>query len=193
MSESKKESMGMLALVLFLITFITALLLGVVNQVTSPLIAKNNENTRAAGNGLKSSPALSSWKRTRARFLSDDKNVPSIQNIYVAQKDGEDVGYCMEVLPSGFGGTLTVVVGINSDGTVAGAKVTKHSETPGLGAKSQSDPTWIVQFAGKPADGSLAVTKDGGDINAITGATITSRAVTKAVNTAATYVQGLAS
>ncbi len=192
MSESKKESMGMLALVLFLITFITALLLGVVNQVTSPLIAKNNENTRAAAMA-EIIPGAEFVEADPSEVLSDDKNVPSIQNIYVAQKDGEDVGYCMEVLPSGFGGTLTVVVGINSDGTVAGAKVTKHSETPGLGAKSQSDPTWIVQFAGKPADGSLAVTKDGGDINAITGATITSRAVTKAVNTAATYVQGLAS
>ena len=109
------------------------------------------------------------------------------------QKDGETVGYCMEVLPSGFGGTLTVVVGINTDGTVAGAKVTSHAETPGLGAKAQADPTWIPQFAGKPADGSLAVTKDGSDIVPITGATITSRAVTKAVNTAASYVQSLAS
>ena len=121
-----------------------------------------------------------------------DKETPAIQNIYEAQKDGETVGYCMEVLPSGFGGTLTVVVGINTDGTVAGAKVTSHAETPGLGAKAQSDPTWIVQFAGQAADGSLAVTKDGGTINSITGATITSRAVTLAVNTAASYVQSLA-
>ena len=59
--------------------------------------------------------------------------------------------------------------------------------------RAQADPTWIPQFAGKPADGSLAVTKDGGDIVPITGATITSRAVTKAVNTAASYVQSLAS
>ena len=85
-----------------------------------------------------------------------------------------------------------IIPGINLDGTVAGAKVTAHAETPGLGAKSQSDPTWITQFAGQPADGSLAVTKDGGTINAITGSTITSRAVTLAVNTAASYVQSLA-
>ena len=128
-----------------------------------------------------------------AEVPSPDKDTPAIQNIYEMQKDGETVGYCMEVLPSGFGGTLTVVVGINTDGTVAGAKVTSHAETPGLGAKAQADPTWIPQFAGKPADGSLAVTKDGGDIVPITGATITSRAVTKAVNTAASYVQSLAS
>ena len=81
--------------------------------------------------------------------------------------------------------------GINADGTVAGAKVTSHAETPGLGAKSQADPNWITQFAGQTADGQLKVAKDGGTINAITGATITSRAVTDGVNTAAAYVATL--
>ena len=80
---------------------------------------------------------------------------------------------------------------INADGTVAGAKVTSHAETPGLGAKSQADPNWITQFAGQTADGQLKVAKDGGTINAITGATITSRAVTDGVNTAAAYVATL--
>ncbi len=191
MSEAKKESMGMLALVLFLITFITALLLGFVNQATAPLIERNNEETRAAAMA-ELIPDAEFVEADPSSVPAPDKETPAIQNIYEAQKDGETVGYCMEVLPSGFGGTLTVVVGINSDGTVAGAKVTSHSETPGLGAKAQSDPTWITQFAGQPADGSLAVTKDGGTINAITGSTITSRAVTLAVNTAATYVQSLA-
>ncbi|WP_164706787.1 RnfABCDGE type electron transport complex subunit G [Intestinibacillus sp. Marseille-P6563] len=191
MSEAKKESMGMLALMLFLITFITALLLGFVNQVTAPQIAKNNEATRAAAMA-EIIPDAEFVEAEPSEVPAPDKETPAIQNIYEAQKDGETVGYCMEVLPSGFGGTLTVVVGINTDGTVAGAKVTSHAETPGLGAKAQSDPTWIVQFAGQAADGSLAVTKDGGTINSITGATITSRAVTLAVNTAASYVQSLA-
>ena len=89
------------------------------------------------------------------------------------------------------GVNLTMIVGINADGTVAGAKVTSHAETPGLGAKSQADPNWITQFAGQTADGQLKVAKDGGTINAITGATITSRAVTDGVNTAAAYVATL--
>lgn len=191
MSEAKKESMGMLALMLFLITFITALLLGFVNQVTAPQIAKNNEATRAAAMA-EIIPDAEFVEAEPSEVPAPDKETPAIQNIYEAQKDGETVGYCMEVLPSGFGGTLTVVVGINLDGTVAGAKVTSHAETPGLGAKAQSDPTWIVQFAGQAADGSLAVTKDGGSVVPITGSTITSRAVTLAVNTAASYVQSLA-
>lgn len=192
MSEAKKESMGMLALVLFLITFITALLLGFINQVTAPQIAKNNEATRAAAME-ELIPGAEFTAAEVTEVPAPDKETPAIQNIYQAQKDGETVGYCMEVLPSGFGGQLTVVVGVNMDGTIAGAKVTKHAETPGLGAKAQADPTWIPQFEGKAADGALAVTKDGGDIVPITGATITSRAVTLAVNTAAKHVQGLAS
>ena len=192
MNEAKKESMGMLIVVLFLITFITALLLGFVNQVTAPKIAENNEKTRAAA----MAELIPDAKFVEAEVFevpAPDKETPALQNIYEAQKDGETVGYCMEVLPSGFGGTLTVVVGINADGTVAGAQVTKHAETPGLGAKAQADPTWIPQFAGQAADGSLAVTKDGGSIVPITGATITSRAVTLAVNTAANHVLSLAS
>ena len=77
-----------------------------------------------------------------------------------------------------------MIVGINADGTVAGAKVTSHAETPGLGAKSQADPNWITQFAGQTADGQLKVAKDGVTINAITGATITSRGVCEAVTSA---------
>ena len=190
MSEAKKESMGMLALVLFLITFITALLLGFVNLVTAPQIEKNKEATRAAAMA-QLIPNAEFEPAEVTEVPAPDKNTPAIQNIYKAVIDGETVGYCMEVLPSGFGGTLTVVVGVNLDGTIAGAQVTSHAETPGLGAKAQADPTWIPQFAGKPADGSLAVTKDGGDIVSITGATITSRAVTLAVNTAANYVLSL--
>lgn len=130
MSEAKKESMGMLVVVLFLITFITALLLGFVNQVTAPQIEKNNEATRAAAMA-ELIPEAEPVQAEPAEVPSPDKDTPAIQNIYEMQKDGETVGYCMEVLPSGFGGTLTVVVGINTDGTVAGAKVTSHAETPG--------------------------------------------------------------
>lgn len=190
MSEAKKESMGMLALVLFLITLITALLLAVVNQATAPVIARNNENTRAAAMAELIPDA--EFQQLESPAPSEDKAVPTIDNVYAAVSGGETVGWCMEVYPSGFGGTLTIVVGINADGTVAGAKVTKHSETPGLGAKAQADPNWITQFAGMAADGSLAVTKDGGTVTPITGATITSRAVTLAVNTAADYAASLA-
>ena len=186
MSENKKGGMGEivnLIVVLGLITLICALLLGVVNQVTAPKIAENQAATR----NLAMAEIIPGAEFTDLQTTVDGE-VP-ITGVYEAVIGGETVGYCVEVTPSGFGGALTMIVGINADGTVAGAKVNGHAETPGLGAKAQSD--WINQYAGAAADGSLAVTKDGGTIASITGATITSRAVTAGVNTAANYVASL--
>ena len=187
--DSSKKGGGilMLVVVLGLITFVCALLLGVINSVTKDKIEQNGIETR--------NQAMSEIipdVEVPADFATPaDKNQPVVSGVYKATLDGADAGYCVEVNPKGFGGALKMIVGINADGTVAGIKVTEASETPGLGAKSQSDKNWIAQFAGQPADGSLAVSKDGGTINAITGATITSRAVTLGVNTAANCVASL--
>lgn len=190
MDSSKKEGgIVQLVVVLGLITLVCALLLGVINGVTKDKIAENAVKTR--NEAMAEIIPGAEFEDTNTTVPAPDKSTPAISGVYKATINGEDAGYCVQVEPSGFGGTLTLIVGINADGTVAGAKVTAHGETPGLGAKSQADPNWITQFAGQPADGSLAVTKDGGTINAITGATITSRAVTLGVNTAANYVASL--
>lgn len=192
--DSSKKGGGilMLVVVLGLITFVCALLLGVVNGVTKDKIEQNGIETRNAAMSEIIPDAEFSDVEVPADFASPaDKNQPVVSGVYKATLDGADAGYCVEVNPKGFGGALKMIVGINADGTVAGIKVTEASETPGLGAKAQSDKNWIAQFAGQPADGSLAVTKDGGTINAITGATITSRAVTLGVNTAANCVASL--
>ena len=108
-----------------------------------------------------------------------------------SQKGGADM-YGFNQMPSyqrqeikqvnGFGGALSVMVGITEDGKVYNTSVISHSETPGLGAKCQSDEGFLGQFRGlDPASARLAVTKDGGDIDAITASTITSRAYTLAV------------
>ncbi len=101
---------------------------------------------------------------------------------YVARKNGNVVGAAFESVSSeGYGGDIAVMVGINTDATVQGVQVLAHKETPGLGA-------WITgeafrgQFSGRPLSGTRwAVAKDGGDIDQITAATISSRAVTRAV------------
>ena len=87
--------------------------------------------------------------------------------------------------PKGFGGALTVMVGLAQDGTVLGYKVLESSETPGLGAKADF---WFQKgqkgdIIGKTA-GSLKVSKDGGDVDAITASTITSRAFLRCINAA---------
>ena len=84
---------------------------------------------------------------------------------------------------NGFGGPLTVLVGVFYDGTVFATKVLSHSETPGLGAKcSDAMSDFVLQFQGfDPKSKQLKVSKDGGDVDAITASTITSRAYTQAV------------
>ena len=201
MENSKKEGgIVQLVVVLGLITFLCALILGVINGVTKDKIAQNAVETRNAAMAEIIPDAdfedmdvnLSAEDVAAAGVsLPAGRTAAAITGVYKATKDGADAGYCVQVTPKGFGGVLTMIVGINADGTIAGAKVTSHAETPGLGAKSQADPNWITQYAGQTADGQLQVTKDGGTINAITGATITSRAVTDGVNTAAAYVATL--
>ena len=86
---------------------------------------------------------------------------------------------------TGFGGPLTLMVGIDEAGKVVNTVVLSHSETPGLGAKCATEASFIDQFKGfDPAAQRLAVRKDGGDIDAITASTITSRAYSEAVQQA---------
>lgn len=94
-------------------------------------------------------------------------------------------GCAIMVTTSGFGGPLSLMVGVREDGTVHNTVALSHSETPGLGAKCQTDQKFIGQFQGwNPAEKKLVVKKDGGDVDAITASTITSRAYTLAVATA---------
>ena len=101
---------------------------------------------------------------------------------------GEE-GYVVETnSPNGFGGAIDMMAGINSAGEVTGLAIITHAETSGLGSKA-TDPEWQAQFAG--ATDIVSVTKDGGTIEAITGSTITSRAVCDGVNAARAVVEAL--
>lgn len=112
---------------------------------------------------------------------------------YRARKDGAPVAVAMEVIaPDGYSGRIDLLVAIKADGTLAGVRVVTHKETPGLGdyidiAKSN----WISGFDGKALladkDGDWQVKKDGGQFDYMAGATITPRAVVKAVHHALQY------
>lgn len=79
----------------------------------------------------------------------------------------------------GYGGDIGLMVGINMENDqIVGARVTTHAETPGLGARAKNDPKFVSQFSGKPIDANLALKADNGTIDAMSGATVTSRAVT---------------
>ena len=170
--KNKNESIVLyvarLALTLLIITGVVAAALAGVNSVTAPVIAQLNEQkTQQAielvlpGGGEEiAAPAVSA--------------AAPIGTVY----RGEN-GYAVEVLPSGFDNTITMMVGIDNEGNVLGISVVKHTETAGLGAvaaaTTSAGEAFRAQFVGQ--SGSVSVSKDGGQIDAITGATITSRAV----------------
>jgi Na+-translocating ferredoxin:NAD+ oxidoreductase subunit G len=104
---------------------------------------------------------------------------------FVGAFDGKPTTVVFEVFGKGYGDDIGLAVAINmDDDTFTGVGVTTHKETPGLGAMAKDDPVFASQFKGKPVADSIAVSQDGGDISALSGATITSRAVCAAATEA---------
>ncbi|MDD7771434.1 MAG: RnfABCDGE type electron transport complex subunit G [Firmicutes bacterium] len=166
-----------LTLVLLLITAVVAALLGLVDSITRDKIAA------ATREKLETSMALVLQADTYAPV----ENTPAeVAAVYEARTGDALTGYVIEVKPSGFGGEIDMLVGVDANCTVTGVSIISHGETSGLGAvaaaNSQAGVSFRSQFAG--TSGTLAVKKDGGKIDALTGATVTSRAVTDGVNTA---------
>ena len=110
---------------------------------------------------------------------------------YVSTANGVPAAYAVKSSTIGFGGPLTLMVGVLPDGTVYNTSVLSHSETPGLGAKCNTDAKFMDQWKGLGADKVIKVTKDGGDIDAITASTITSRAYSLAVSNAVAFVKSI--
>ena len=182
----KTESLAMyvlrLAGTLFLITAIVALALAGVNSITAPAIAQlNAEKTQAAIEAV-----LPGGYETMVENYADETGL--VSKVYQGAN-----GYALEVLPGGFDNTITMMVGVDFEGKVLGISIVKHTETAGLGAvaaaTTSAGETFRGQFVG--TSGSVAVTKDGGELDAITGATITSRAVCAGVNAALKIVENM--
>ncbi len=110
------------------------------------------------------------------RFKISDGDIERI--FFVGIFDGKASRVILETSSSGFADTLGLMLGIDvDDDKIMSAGVTTHKETPGLGAKAATDPSWITQFKGISVLNEIKITNDGGEINAISGATVTSRAV----------------
>jgi electron transport complex protein RnfG len=117
------------------------------------------------------------------RFKLKDGDVE--HTFFVGVIDGAPRAVTLEASGKGYGGDVGLMVGIDTkDNKIVGVSVTTHSETPGMGAKAQTDPSFVAQFKELPLKEQVKVTGDGGSINAISGATITSRAVCSATNDA---------
>ena len=171
-----------LAGTLLLICAVTAGLLAGVNAITAPVI----EELNAAKTQEAISAVLPGGFDTELTDFNDATGI--VTKVY--QGEG---GYAVEVGPGGFDNTITMMVGIDNEGKVLGISVVSHTETAGLGAvAADGTPKGIAfrdQFVGQ--SGSVSVTKDGGTMDAITGATITSRAICVGVNAALDCVAGL--
>ncbi len=124
------------------------------------------------------------------RFTLKDGDVEI--TFFVGVFDGEPRGVAFETSGKGYGGDVGLMVGIDvKDNQLMGVSVTTHGETPGMGAKAKSDPSFTAQFNDLALEQPVAVTQDGGSINAISGATITSRAVSSAATDADKIYQKL--
>ena len=179
--ESTVHYVLRLTLTLFAITAVVACCLAAVNGVTKPRIAAAKEaKTQQA------IEAVLPGGGEAVEGFTDETG--TVSKVYASQK-----GYAVEVNPAGFGGPITMMVGISPEGKVLGVSIIAQTETAGLGAVCGAKTSAGEAFRGQYADqsGILAVTKDGGTIDAITGATITSRAVTNGVNAALACVAAM--
>ena len=157
---------------LLIITSAVAVALAGVNMITAPVIdAQNAKKTQDA---------------IELVLPGGGEAVAFPATNLVSKVYASEAGYAVEVTPGGFDNTITMMVGIDKAGKVQGISIISHTETAGLGAVAAAGTpageAFRDQFVG--ASGSVAVTKDAGQIDAITGATITSRAVCDGVNAA---------
>ncbi len=171
-----KSTFKNMVVCLTLICIICSALLAGVYALTKAPIEQANAN--------KLSSAISEVLPAFAT-LSEEKSVTLDGKTWsyyeVADSTGAVLGYAIKSAVGGFGGPVSLMVGVLPDGTIYNTKTLSHSETPGLGAKC-TEPAFADQFRNlDPSVTKLSVKKDGGDIDAITAATITSRAYTDAV------------
>ncbi len=178
-----ESSLKNMLLVLTGVTVVSVAILAVVNELTKGPIEIANAKA------LSDAVAL-----VVPGFDNDpiaDKKVENLDGVeyavYPASKEGKSIGAAVEATSMGFGGELKVLVGFDADGNILDYSILSHSETPGLGSKSTE---WFKKgnkgdITGmNPKDGALTVSKDGGQVDAITASTITSRAFLRAVNAA---------
>ena len=187
----KKLESSLLNMVLVLtgVAVVMGGILAYVNHLTEGPIAE--QKTKALADGIKSVMGADDVTVAKTDIVkqNDDKGKELTYIIYQTKDaKGQDLGAAVESTTGGFGGDLKVLVGFNPEGKILGYTLLEHAETPGLGAKADK---WFQKgekgdIIGKDPADPLTVSKDGGQVDAITASTITSRAFLLAVNNAYT-------
>mgnify|MGYP000653578319 CR=1 FL=1 len=178
-----ESSLKNMVVVLTAITVIATGLLAYVNQLTAGPIAE--ANAKALSDAI--AVVVPGFDNNPAEAPETIELDGATYKIYKATKGGEFIGAAVESSANGFGGALSVLVGFDKEGNIIDYSLLSHAETPGLGSKAAD---WFKKGAKgditgmNPGQGALVVNKDGGQIDAITASTITTRAFLKAVNNA---------
>ncbi|HHJ09976.1 MAG TPA: RnfABCDGE type electron transport complex subunit G [Bacteroidetes bacterium] len=185
---AKKESTLLsMFLALFLVTLISATILGFVYEFTKDAIAAS----RAAKQTEALKKVLPPFNNNPVQEMYKKAVDGDTLYFFPAREDSALVGIAVNTFsPKGFSGMIRIMVGFLPDGTIKDVAVLEHKETPGLGEKMvRNKSNWSVQFQGKnPKTYRLAVKKDGGDVDAITASTISSRAFCDALERAYKYL-----
>ena len=179
------------AMVLFIITLVAGVLLGLVYMITKDPIAKQNEKTKIAAynsvfSGLDRYEELDSLDEAQKAVDAEELDGVTVNEIVKAYDSSDkELGYIITVTDAnGYGGDIKMTVGIDSTGTITGLEILDISETAGLGMKAK-EASFREQFKGIKAD-KITYTKNGksadNEIDAISSATITTNAVTGGVN-----------
>ncbi len=177
-----------LAVTLLITCAVVAAALGGVNAVTADKIADiNRENTEKAMKAVVADPDATEFsdamELTETMTAAASGAGASLDSVYQATANGENAGYAIKVVASGSQGSIEMMVGVDGEGAVTGVSIVKNSETKGIGSKVMENQNGVLdQFIGKSAaDGTLTV---GSNVDAITGATVSTRGVTTGVNAA---------
>ncbi len=168
------------AAVLLIICMVAAGLLGFVNQITLAPIAAQEQ--------LAKEESMTAVLKDADSFGEEQEvNEGNITTVTPAlDASGNEIGYAVAITTKGFSAGLQLMFGVDTEGVITGLSIVDCSgETPGLGANAANE-SFYGQFEGM--SGNIAVTKDGGEVEALTGATITSRAIADAANEAINYV-----
>ena len=160
---------------LFVICLVATFLLGMTNSVTAPIIEKLAEETEIKSRQIVFADAASFGEETEA----DGTSI-----VAALDENGNVIGHVVVNTAKGYGGDISVMTGVDADGKVTGVNILSHAETAGLGAKA-AEQSFRDRFIGLIEGITVSKDKAGeNSIDAITGATITSRAVTEAGNAA---------
>ena len=171
MNLKKSESTWVFVLVLFFISLLSASLISFTYVITKPKIKQ-----------IKKEILLESAKLVLPAKNNLDINYDEKEKVFTANENNQIIAHAFLTSDSnGYGGKISVLMGVDTNCKITGLKIMESNETPGLGSKA-SEPKFKNKFKDKGFDNfKFKVKKDGGDVDAITAATITSRAVTKAL------------